>query len=361
MRCCKDCFNDIEIKGIIEKLNQIGTCELCGKENVFIYDTDINNELEAMFDDLLDIYTSNDELPDDYPQENRIFLKDELCTRWSIFNLDRDLAYMAIIGICHRRYEKNRGLFDAPIGILELNQKEYLEEYSIMRTCEWEDFVEGIKKNNRFHTDCINKEKFFYLCNFIKKPYKAGKTFFRARICSDKTGFHANEMGAPPSDKATAGRANSAGISCLYLADTAITAINEIRAGIYDYVTVGEFILKKDIEVVDLTHVDLISPFWTLDNTFHAINKKNLQKISVDIAKPMRRHDSLLDYLPTQYISDLIKSRGFAGIEYQSTMNKNGYNLAIFDERLFGCSTVEVYDIREIEYKYDKISQTIEN
>ncbi|TCL59712.1 RES domain-containing protein [Hydrogenispora ethanolica] len=356
MICCKECFKDTIIRATIEKLNQIGACELCGKENVFIYNTDTNNQLEGMFDDLLDIYTINDDLPNNYPSEDRNLLKDELCIRWNIFNLDSDLADKAIVGICHKRYEEHPELFNAPIGILELNQEEYLQENSIMKTCEWEDFVEGLKTINRFHTDCINKEKFFSLCNLIKKSYKTRKVFYRARICTDKTGFNTDEMGAPPSDKATAGRANSAGISCLYLADTAVTAINEIRAGIYDYVAVGKFILKQDIEVIDLTHVDQISPFWGSDKKFHAVNKKHLQKISHDIAKPMRRHDSLLDYLPTQYISDFIKSCGFAGIEYQSTMNKDGYNLAIFDETLYRCSTVNVYDIRRIKYKYDKLS-----
>jgi hypothetical protein len=350
MICCEKCFKDVEIIGVIRRINQVGTCQLCGERDVYIYNTDTNNELAGMFNDLLDIYTADDELPDDYPHENRTLLKDELYNRWSIFSVTSDLVYRAITSICHEKYEEHPEIFDAPIGIIELNQKEYLEKYSIMKTCEWEDFVEGIKITNRFHTDYINKEKLYYFCNFIKRPYKVGKTFYRARICSDTVGFTVDNMGAPP-----AGRANSAGISCLYLADSDITAINEIRAGVYDYVAVGKFILKKDIEVVNLTLADQISPFWAIDNTVHAINKKHLQKIGVDIAKPLRRHDSPLDYLPTQYISDFIKSRGFAGIEYKSTMNNDGYNLAIFDENLFECTTVDIYDIRELKYKFDKI------
>jgi hypothetical protein len=162
-------------------------------------------------------------------------------------------------------------------------------------------------------------------------------------------------MGAPPRGYATAGRANPTGISCLYLSDTDKTALNEIRAGVYDYVAMGKFVLREDIEVVNLTIVDQISPFWVADNTVHAVNKKHLQKIGFDIAKPMRRHDSTLDYLPTQYISDFIKSRGFAGIEYKSTMNIGGYNLAIFEERFFECTNVDVYDIRELKYEFDKV------
>lgn len=355
MICCEKCFKDPEIKDVIKSLNQISKCELCGKNNVHIYNTEINNELAVMFDDLLNIYTAHSDLPDDYPREYINLLKDELCRRWNIFCIDSDLVYRAITSICHEKYQEHPEIFDEPIGILELNQQDYLEEHSIMKTFEWEDFVQGIKTNNRFHTDYINKEVLYSFSNYIKKKYKAGNVFYRARICPDETGFTVDKMGAPPAGVASAGRANPTGISCLYLADTDVTALNEIRAGVYDYVAVGKFVLKEDIEVVNLTLVDQISPFWGLDNTIHAVNKKHLQKISIDIAKPLRRHDSTLDYLPTQYISDFIKSRGFAGIEYKSTMNMGGYNLAIFDETLFECTSVDVYDIRELKYEYDKL------
>jgi hypothetical protein len=222
-----------------------------------------------------------------------------------------------------------------------------------MKTFEWENFVQGIKTENRFHTEYINKEVLYSFCNNMQKKHKARSKFYRARICRDNRGFTIDEMGAPPKGYATAGRANPAGISCLYLADTNKTALNEIRAGVYDYVAIGEFILKEDIQVVNLTMVDQISPFWGIDNTLHAVNKKHLRKIGDDIAKPLRRHDSTLDYLPTQYISDYIKSKGFEGLEYKSTMNKDGYNLAIFDQKLFECNSVVTYDIRELEYKYD--------
>ena len=276
MICCEKCFKDIEIIAIIRSLCKKGTCEICGERNVFIYNTDINNELAEMFDDLLNIYTAVDDLPHGYPHENINLLKDELCRRWCIFNIDTDLAYRAIKGVCHEKYEEHPEIFDVPIGILELNQKDYLEEHSIIKTFEWEDFVEGIKTKNRFHTDYINKEVLFSFCNYIKKKYKAGTIFSRARICPDETGFPINEMGAPPVGSATAGRANPTGISCLYLADADITAINEIRAGVYDYVAVGKFLLREDVEIVNLTLVDQISPFGGIDYTVHAINKKHL-------------------------------------------------------------------------------------
>lgn len=191
--------------------------------------------------------------------------------------------------------------------------------------------------------------------------YKKGAIFYRSRISSEE-GFSPEEMGAPPSEKATAGRANSAGIRCLYLASDPDTTIQEIRAGVFDYVSVGRFELQEDIVVVDLKAIDYISPFIDgLSFLEHAINKEHLKRINMEIGRPLRRSDSALDYIPTQYISDFIKSimhdgkPEYAGIEYNSTINFSGQNLAIFYPDLFLCTDVEVYHIKELRYEKERL------
>lgn len=206
----------------------------------------------------------------------------------------------------------------------------------------------------------MNKEMLNLFIRCVRKSYKAGTVFYRARICSNEAGHSKSLMGAPPTQLATAGRANPEGISILYLADTVKTTLHEIRAGVFDYVTVGKFRLKRDIEIIDLASLNKISPFIGnaigIDYTRHAINIEHLKMISQEIAKPLRRHDSTLDYLPTQYVSDYIKSQGFDGIEYISTMCRDGFNLAIFDESIFKCTKTTVYDIKSLSYSYDPIS-----
>lgn len=160
-------------------------------------------------------------------------------------------------------------------------------------------------------------------------------------------------MGAPPANLASAGRANAEGISCLYLASDEKTTFYEIRAIAYDYVCVGRFELNKDIEIIDLSSLDKISPFISeLECMEYAINVDILNKIAYDISRPMRRHDSKLDYLPTQYISDFIKKKKYAGIMYKSTLSETGYNLAIFDESIFTCIDTKVYEVESLSYDY---------
>ena len=81
-----------------------------------------------------------------------------------------------------------------------------------------------------------------------------------------------------------------------------------------------------------------------------SINMSILKKISREIAKPLRRQDSELDYLPSQYIADYIKSLGYDGICFRSTVNKAGVNYAIFDSKTFECIDVKLVYVNSVEY-----------
>ena len=45
----------------------------------------------------------------------------------------------------------------------------------------------------------------------------------------------------------------------------------------------------------------------------------------------------------------------YDGIEYNSTTNPGGYNLAIFNPHLFECVSVSVYDIEKLQYTSKKV------
>lgn len=361
MYCCSDCFRDSEIKGIIQghgKKKDKGNCDFCGKKKVIVYDLNKDTTLSEMFDGLLDVYTPVSLLPEDFPREKTDLIKNLLCTHWNIFNLPPDIVYKLIKEICPERYKEQPELFDGPVGIVKILDKKYLDENSILKNYQWEDFLNGIKRVNRFHSDYINKEVLLRFLSCTRKRHRVGSIFFRSRICHDESGLKPREMGPPPEDKAKAGRVNPEGISILYLSDSKDTTLYEIRAGLYDYVTVGRFKLQKNIDVINLADIVNISPFIGeiagFDFLQYAVNIQNLKMIGEEIAKPLR-NDNSLDYLPTQYISDFIRSQGYDGIEYISTLHKNGVNLAVFDSSLFKCTKTETCDIRNINYEYDTL------
>ena len=163
-------------------------------------------------------------------------------------------------------------------------------------------------------------------------------------------------MYSPPFGKRKPGRVNPEGVGVLYLTSDEKTAISEVRAGSFDYLTIGSFRLKKEIKVVDISGLNDISPaLYSSGLETLAVNTRIFSDIAKEIAKPLRRTDSPLEYLPTQYITEFIKSKGYSGVSYKSTMGTGGYNIAAFDETLFECVGVHVVEIKNISYCFDKV------
>lgn len=111
----------------------------------------------------------------------------------------------------------------------------------------------------------------------------------------------------------------------------------------------------KNLKIVDLSLFDKIGPFSIpdFDMTWFAVNIDIIRKIGDEIAKPMRRFDRVLDYVPTQYICDYIKHLGYDGIRFKSTLDSGGINYAIFNEKNFKCVDVKVVQIGNIDYTWN--------
>lgn len=361
---CNHCFADKEIASVIcaVSASNIGVCPVCHHKDSHLYDTSVQNDLTPYFEELLNIYTPSTMLLKNYPIAECRYLIDDLENRWNIFSdIPRAQIYEILKSVCCDFYANAPEIFDEVVGIPEIYDKKYLKEHALLKNNDWDAFVYEIKTKNRYHSKLINFSILEKYCSFIRKTYKAGELFYRARI-SKQSGYPANEMSAPPTEKSSEGRANARGITCLYLSSDIDTTLHEVRAGVFDFVSVGTFILKQDITVVDLRAIAEISPFVEgLDYLDHAINKQYLEKLNTEMSKSLRRSDSTLDYVPTQYIVDFIKSiehngkQEYDGIEYNSTTNPGGYNLAIFNPDLFECTTVDVYDIEKLQYTTKKI------
>ena len=365
MKFCNNCFSDSEIQNIIIGLGQRGNCPICKSKNSYIYDTEKDSELVELFESLIEIYTPVSALESTYPRDKVQLLKEEIKYNWNIFNekITSEVIYNILKTICSELYTTNPQFFDEPICVKERFDTKYVSENSIIKNYSWEDFVQCIKYENRFHTNCIQPEILDDFLYISKQQYKKGNIFYRARIADGEEGFNPIEMSAPPAENTQNGRANSEGIRCLYLASDENTTIHEVRANIFDYISIGKFILQEDITVVNFRKISQISPFSVENLTKYAINKPVLSKINNEIAKSVARNDSKLTYVPTQYICDYIKSivdsegnQKYQGIEYSSTTNPKGYNIAIFKPELFHCEDVETYKIDTLDYRTSKIT-----
>jgi hypothetical protein len=200
---CEHCFNDKEIASIICAVaaTNIGACPVCHNRKGHLYDTSIQNELTPYFEELLNIYTPSVNLPDNYPKAERRSLIDDLQERWNIFSsISRIQIYEIIKSICSELYSNAPELLDGTVGILELYDSCYLKDHALLKNNDWSSFVKEIKNKNRYHSKLINFKILERYCSFIRKTYKAGDLFYRARI-SDQDGYSTQEMSAPPPEK----------------------------------------------------------------------------------------------------------------------------------------------------------------
>ena len=345
MNCCIECFRDVHIRDTIEKQSEIGDCDFCSSKGTAVYDVGIMpNPISEMVLSLVQVYSVSDSTT---AKPLKVALRDD----WDIFNAGAELILALTKKLCESAYPEGSDIFAKNVIIPQLTDNDFLREYGVVRGQSWAEFSKSIKYRNRFHSGMFNADAFASFLSIVAKNYPAGSRFYRARISNVKSGFLKDNMGAPLEGKQSGGRINPEGVGVLYLSSDAKTVLNEVRASAFDYVTIGEFQNSHDIKVVNLSGVAKISPFlYGGELEQFAANRKVFQEIAAEIAKPLRRNDSPLEYLPTQYIAEFIKSENYDGVEYASTLRLDGYNLAVFNEKLFDCVNVRTVEVSEILY-----------
>ena len=153
-------------------------------------------------------------------------------------------------------------------------------------------------------------------------------------------GFNADASGRPPADLATAGRINPEKISYLYLAEDPLTCVYEVKPIIGQHVSIATFKLTKDISVFDLA-----SDSEEKDNLHNPLLFRYIkQRFSIPNA------GDTLHYLPTQFLSEVIKEMGFDGIRFKSSLKQDGVNVVLFSDKDCKVINSQVVDVMGIRY-----------
>jgi hypothetical protein len=150
----------------------------------------------------------------------------------------------------------------------EKRDRENWEEhwYQNRFSYQWQDFCATVQYETRFFKNKELLDQLFgspseYDEGAVKPVYflKAGTKLYRARLLDNEFTEEALqknptlELGAPPKERARAGRMNVEYIPAFYAAFCEETAVSEIRPGIGDKVAVGEFVLAGGLKVFDFT------------------------------------------------------------------------------------------------------------
>jgi RES domain-containing protein len=233
------------------------------------------------------------------------------------------------------------------------------------------NFSNYIQNNSRYILDDESKEfldSLYETCEDRIRVIKSDSIVWRAQNGHDwepmyQEDIHVDDIPCPfsPSrmkplpNSATEGRANPKGIPYLYVATNKETAMSEVRPWLGATLSAGQFKINKELKIVDFSVEHGL-------NNWHLFfeepsDEEKLKAVWTDIdnafSKPTESTDVKSEYAPTQIIAEFIKSKGYDGIAYKSSL-ADGHNIVLFDLNyadLVNCST---YEVKKIELDFSQ-------
>jgi hypothetical protein len=340
MNCCAVCFGDRFLRGEISfRSKEAGRCSYCSSENMAVLPP---RKLADLFERLIKAYQPDS----DGRVLVRLFRDD-----WGMFDhpkMDDSRAKDLLAEILDDG-EIVRRTF-SPAGDLAANQLR-----------KWEDFRKDLMHRNRFFPGAdidLTRLELLFISLRVPAEEVPGR-WYRARIQTGDAPFLAGEMGAPSERIASHGRANPAGIPCLYLGSTELTAVSEIRPHAGEIVCVADFRTPSSLKLVDLRSPrKMVSPF-SFDDAADIGRMRNdlpfLERLGEELTRPVVPQAAAIDYTPSQYLCEFIKKCGYTGVIYRSSVSE-GMNLALFDPTLAEAGTVTQYRVTRVSVDASPIS-----
>ena len=312
MKVCADCFSDEELRNYIGAQGKMGLCDVTEQQSVVIDP----KELEDFLVDLINLYEED---------ENGKVLAVHLFEDTHVFS-KKEYVYPIIQDTIDR------------VGLkIKLNQRVSFRVDITNYPYSWDQIKDEVLKEYRFFSnlgDSVLKD-----LTPMEELIAKGTTLYRARITpDDKEKWDIRDLGCPPVSLTKAGRANPAGIPYLYLCKDAETPLYETRTSLQDKVTIGEFEVLTNLNVINLSAEISLFGLSSEQVVSSSMQKKIFfDKIREDMSKPKRSVDSEIDYVPTQLVCEYCKKRNYDGICFNSSLHKEGINVVLFKDEKLRC------------------------
>lgn len=350
MLCCPNCLSHKWLKERITEISkETGQCEFCGSESVSVSEA---SELGDFFDNLLSMYVV----------ANSYELGEPLISliqwHWRVFDedvLDEDSQAGLLQEIANSDWDDDDG--DPPLNARELYQPLGGQFHTTHRE-RWEEFCSEVRQNP--NAALPFEDYFGEDFSQLAVTLPMGTSFYRARRgfnsgeYGERQPFQSDEIGAPPSEKARAGRANVERQRVLYCADQEPTAVAEVRPARGYYVSVAILRLNREIKILDLTkELDEINPFTTSTLKWDVQIRSLLGAFAEEMSRPLERDDDPNHYLPCQRLAHYIRDTRYDGIRYPSALNPNGTNVVLFDPGVADVKDSKLLNITGTSLKYE--------
>lgn len=330
--CCPNCFNDNGLRDeIFPSLGgTIGKCCFCGNKNTILLRP---IELLDHFEALVSIYE---------PDSEGMTLVEWLRKDWKLFSSDFEMPH-------------SKELLGEILDDGEIVRKKFSPSpvYRSEGLTQWETLRDEMMHKNRwFLEESIDTDRLNELLTLLIVT-DLPTNWYRARISPNHKTFPPHEMGAPPKELASQGRANPAGIPYLYLGSEPETATSEIRPHTGETACIAEFTIPE-IKAVDLRDPrSTVSPF-ILNEASRIGNLREdlplLERLGEELTRPVLPSRAAIDYIPTQYLCEFLKKCNYDGVLYRSSVS-NGMNLALFYPDIARLKSISNYNVEKVSIK----------
>lgn len=162
---------------------------------------------------------------------------------------------------------------------------------------------------------------------------------YRKQHQSGFEGFSADESMCPPPHKVSHGRCNLPNSPHLYAAADIHTAIAETRPYIRDTISVASLCCEKDLRIIDFC--------FDWDDQEHF---RDWFYMAMSSEFSMVNKGKENDYFATQYLTMLVKSLGYDGLTFKSSLVMEGVNYVIFDNAACKPLSSKLYTVAQARY-----------
>ncbi|MCK6091590.1 RES family NAD+ phosphorylase [Micrococcus endophyticus] len=349
--CCPNCFDDPGLtEHIIPDLKTRfdadvpqGACSYCHEQSSLLVSP---SSLAEVFEPLFDIY----EVSDSSEAESIVKI---LRSDWCLFrSLDEDVTVHSLLSEIIDDGNRFRNVRFARSARM-INQE----------PLSWPDLRDQMMHQNRWFTNPkLDRENFQSVLESLSiNSESISSAWYRCRShrSNQASAFMPNEMGAPPKEQATHGRANPAGIPVLYLASDLETAVSEVRPHVGEVVSVATFNIAGK-SVVDLRYPRwTASPFTLGDSELISQMHSDLPLMTVlgeQLTRPVSIDRSAYEYAPSQFLCELIKACNYDGVVYKSGV-ADGSNMVLFDSNVATASSVEVRRVESVTIRSSSLDE----
>ena len=247
----------------------------------------------------------------------------------------------------------------------------------LLKWSDYRQFQEELQNKCRyFRTDWANSYlgALKHTCKKRIDKIKKGTELWRSRLggslvpCSKDDmaiqEYSCKEMAAPLPNLSRASRIGVTGIPVLYLSSDKDTAMSEVRPWKNQPVSLAQFHVTKNLNIVDCHQSGLDGTIADLDKLWPLASFMRKEIIPdseqedrawawIDYAfsEPVSQLDDPLEYIPTQVIAEFFKTEGYDGIKYRSSVAP-GYNIALFDVNSAKAIKTMLYYTNDICYRF---------